>query len=1072
MQLRLRLMERWAHFVADHPTWVISICGVLIALSILATIYPEPIAIESNYKDMLPEDTIIAENYMDIIDHYPSASIFYIYLDGDDDDDLRHFADHIVEEIRNHPNFKDRVKRISNNFTWDFLQEYGMLLSEPTDVHKMQELYSNLNLLPYLTNLNNNFESTYTQGGDKQLQNNMDVREADRYLESIELFVRELIEYLQVPEEYNLEGGGNYLANLASLGEPYYFDVDRNSLIISIIPSTFMKDYVAESELVADLETFIHSEMDRLGYESMNARLTGMMAIQKAEMEATEHDLSYPSLVALGLIILLFILSFRLPRYPIFIALSLIIGIIWTTGLIGATYHRLSMMTAMFVIILIGLGVDFGIHMVTAYTDFEIKGMSKRDAMAEAFKRSGVAVIIGGLTTSFAFLSLIFTSSFAFREFGVVTGIGILSCLLAMLTFLPAFLVLISPKKVEQKEFKLNILKYKFLKRISGPVEKYRWIVLVVFIVAAVLMGYFAQKNEFTTDMLSIEPQDAPAITAYRDMIDEFEMSPDTYLLELPSVTDCRLIAEELEKPKYIQEVAAIDSISYLIPEETKQREVLTLLEDLRNQEGRVEPYPITMDNLEELKAQIKRLENNIVEFGQLSVIAVGEGNKIVERRNRIIHTVERGQIVESGEEIFQQLIGLLDQNPNQTISLLNNLSESFANHLNDKLNHLFSPTEIITLDTLPNDVISLYANENQTKFLITIVPKAYLWKGDNLDNISRTLRYATSALGEKYLKDMVENIENNNLSEEVKQEFRTLLAQALARNPGGIGVEDSPENTTNDTAENNSQSQEDSMGMGDFELGDLSAEGMGETDLMMDEKNVATVDYRSMSLEEISSSIQDKPLTEILKSIETINLSQLSVFTQKASTDMMSKLEEWDLVFSDVTGSPVIFYELVEIFGREGKNATIYAAIAIFVLLILTFRSIKYPLLTIIPLVVGAIITIGLMYLLGIKFDFVNVTAVPIILGIGIDDGVHIVNRYIIEKGNITNTLKYTGRAVTITTLTTVIGFGTLGAMAVYEGFVGFGAVLGIGITSALLVSITLLPALLKITESKKLSE
>ena len=88
----------------------------------------------------------------------------------------------------------------------------------------------------------------------------------------------------------------------------------------------------------------------------------------------------------------------------------------------------------------------------------------------------------------------------------------------------------------------------------------------------------------------------------------------------------------------------------------------------------------------------------------------------------------------------------------------------------------------------------------------------------------------------------------------------------------------------------------------------------------------------------------------------------------------------------------------------------------------------------------------LGIMYLTGMKYNYMNLIAVPIILGIGIDDGVHALHRFREERGagieRIERSYRHVGRAILLTSLTTMIGFGSL---TFYEmrGMASFGAVM-----------------------------
>lgn len=161
------------------------------------------------------------------------------------------------------------------------------------------------------------------------------------------------------------------------------------------------------------------------------------------------------------------------------------------------------------------------------------------------------------------------------------------------------------------------------------------------------------------------------------------------------------------------------------------------------------------------------------------------------------------------------------------------------------------------------------------------------------------------------------------------------------------------------------------------------------------------------------------------------------------------------------VVGAKILGMELKKLIKRSVLVSTIIAFFSVTLILFLHFKKPYYVLLTVTPLVAGVIWGIGGMALFGFHFNMVSISIIPVIIGIGIDNGVHIVNRFIYEKENLRQIFQHTGRALIVTSLTTMLGFGCL-IFADYPALVGVGIVAIFGIGSTLLTSILFLPALL----------
>lgn len=131
-------------------------------------------------------------------------------------------------------------------------------------------------------------------------------------------------------------------------------------------------------------------------------------------------------------------------------------------------------------------------------------------------------------------------------------------------------------------------------------------------------------------------------------------------------------------------------------------------------------------------------------------------------------------------------------------------------------------------------------------------------------------------------------------------------------------------------------------------------------------------------------------------------------------------------------------------------------------VMLFIDYRNPRDALLALVPLGMGVVWMMGAMRLLGISFNMANLVAVPLIIGVGIDNGVHVIHRVRLEgRSGMNVVLRHTGRAILIASLTTMIGFGSL-ALASHRGMASLGLVLLLGVGSCLITSTWVLPNLL----------
>lgn len=167
--------------------------------------------------------------------------------------------------------------------------------------------------------------------------------------------------------------------------------------------------------------------------------------------------------------------------------------------------------------------------------------------------------------------------------------------------------------------------------------------------------------------------------------------------------------------------------------------------------------------------------------------------------------------------------------------------------------------------------------------------------------------------------------------------------------------------------------------------------------------------------------------------------------------------------------GSPnIITADLLTIMTREGKLAAIVALVVVFVLVLAGVRSLRGTALVMCPLVVGVIWMGGVMYFLGLKLNFFNVVVFPTIIGIGVDDGVHIYHRYREEgPGSLWFVLRTTGLVIAMTTITTIVGYSGL-VLATHPGLNSIGYLAVVGLIATFVATVTVLPAILQALEGR----
>ncbi len=165
-------------------------------------------------------------------------------------------------------------------------------------------------------------------------------------------------------------------------------------------------------------------------------------------------------------------------------------------------------------------------------------------------------------------------------------------------------------------------------------------------------------------------------------------------------------------------------------------------------------------------------------------------------------------------------------------------------------------------------------------------------------------------------------------------------------------------------------------------------------------------------------------------------------------------------------SSSNIIFADMLRLMLRDSPRAISLTVIVVFLIVLADFRSLRSALLVIFPLACGTVWMCGSLYLQDLKLNFYNMVALPTIIGMGIDNGVHLYHRYREEgPGSMPVVIRITGGAMFISMLTTMVGFFGL-MMATHPGLNSIGRLALIGLFTCFVAAVLVLPAILEVLE------
>lgn len=346
----------------------------------------------------------------------------------------------------------------------------------------------------------------------------------------------------------------------------FYNSLDRGERYLLLVkPPSSDLDVVRRS--VSRLR-HIMREMEEPG-SVVRMRLTGEPVLMLDEFDTAARDSIRSAVIALVAVSVLVVLCFGEVRRPLTAIAAITIGIGWTMGVTAVGVGHLNLITVWVATMLVGLGADFGIHLIYRYEEERCLGRSPETAMRLTMATAGLENLAGCLTTGAVFYSLLLTGFRGLQELGIVAGSGVLLCYLALTTTLPALIFLQerygSPSRLRHHEnCELQALERWYLSRPG--------VVVGAFVGATLLMLPLAGQVRFDYNMVDLQDPRLESVRLLKELI---RPGGETLMFGQTLVPNMASVDRMARRFEALPSVHHVESIAPLIPRQVQAKRVL-----------------------------------------------------------------------------------------------------------------------------------------------------------------------------------------------------------------------------------------------------------------------------------------------------------------------------------------------------------------------------------------------------------------------------------------------------------------------------------------------------------------
>lgn len=370
-----------------------------------------------------------------------------------------------------------------------------------------------------------------------------------------------LLDCLLEPSE--LSGNGPSLQS--PLAEEYLRSPTGRIWFIEIAAHKDFSSLAVIEEPLKQIHTAIAATA--VNHPGVEIGLTGKPVLQADELAVSSQDMARGSIVATLVIAVLFMVALRSWREIALAVAAFLAAFCWTYGAATLLVGRLNLLSMVFMLVLVGAGLDYGVHVVARFVEAR-RTMNHPDAVAESLRRTVLPSWTGALTSASVFFLALATDFGGLRELGLIAGTGLLLCVLAMTTLLPALLLVGARPRNG-----LNTTNGAppSPPRPSHLRRKHHWIAgSITAVSAAAALAAAIWEGRFESNLLKLQSEDLSSVEWERRI---FADSGSASWFAALVCNDFAEVAQAIEHAAKEPEIGAVGSVMDVVRAPTAQRE-------------------------------------------------------------------------------------------------------------------------------------------------------------------------------------------------------------------------------------------------------------------------------------------------------------------------------------------------------------------------------------------------------------------------------------------------------------------------------------------------------------------
>ena len=561
-----RCLHGWAKLIVHRRQRVLWI--VLLLVVVCGGVTAARLVIRNNTLDLIRKDSPVFQKYLAYMEEFDVRDEIVVVLKSDRLKDSRDAANALAVKL----NQEKGLDRVYYRHDFSPMSDRLLLLADEERLigirRQMEELATLVKGNKQALNLNGILGEASAKFNDPYLRKSSNWQEFIPFIEEFVRNLKRLAKDLETPANAVEKKGLGELSEFeADLLKNEYLSLGEDGRTILMLLRPTKEEQKSATPFTGVIQRVRKVVQEtQVEFPKVAIGVTGEPVLLDDELRQSESDMKIATLITLTLITIMFFFAYGEISRPLLALVALLASVVVTLGITSVTIGHLNIISQAFIVMLLGLGIDFGIQILGRYEEEMGRGKSSADSVEITLTTTGKALLTGGGTTAAAFYAMCFNDFTGLTELGWIAGSGVVMALVASLSILPALLLW-----RDRNGAKINLGKLRLDRGAmwDRKLTSHPYLVLAVAAGITLIAWKQCQKVSFDHNLLHLQNPKMESVRLTRELLNMGDGSLIYGVVMADSVEQADDLAIQL---RALPTVSKVRTLGDLVPRDQKKR--------------------------------------------------------------------------------------------------------------------------------------------------------------------------------------------------------------------------------------------------------------------------------------------------------------------------------------------------------------------------------------------------------------------------------------------------------------------------------------------------------------------